>query len=105
MKSKIVRYTWESLPPLTDRQKAELAALAELPDEQIDVSDVPETTDEQWKNAIRGRFYKPLKRQITARIDLDVLAWLKAPGKGYQARLNAILRREMLARRKPARRA
>ena len=105
MKSKIVRYTWESLPPLTDRQKAELAALAELPDEQIDVSDVPETTDEQWKNAIRGRFYKPLKRQITARIDPDVLAWLKAPGKGYQARLNAILRREMLARRKPARRA
>jgi len=54
-------------------------------------------TDEQLKNAVRGRFYKPVKRQITARVDADVLEWLKAQGKGYQSRINAILRREMLA--------
>ena len=46
---------------------------------------------------MRGRFYKPLKRQITARVDADVLEWLKSQGKGYQSRLNAILRREMLS--------
>jgi uncharacterized protein (DUF4415 family) len=34
--------------------------------------------------------------QITARVDADVLDWLKAQGKGYQSRINAILRREML---------
>jgi uncharacterized protein (DUF4415 family) len=38
-----------------------------------------------------------VKQQITARVDADVLAWLKSQGKGYQARMNAILRREMLA--------
>jgi uncharacterized protein (DUF4415 family) len=38
-----------------------------------------------------------VKRQITARVDADVLAWLKGQGKGYQSRINAILRREMLA--------
>ena len=46
-----------------------------------------------------------MKQQITARIDADVLDWLKSGGKGYQSRLNAILRREMLAasaRRKKA---
>jgi uncharacterized protein (DUF4415 family) len=59
-------------------------------------------TDEQWKNAERGRFYRPVKRQITARVDADVLEWLKGQGKGYQSRINAILRREMLAAAKSA---
>jgi len=43
------------------------------------------------------QFYKPRKAQITARVDADVLDWLKAQGRGYQGRMNAILRREMLA--------
>jgi len=46
---------------------------------------------------VHGRFYKPVKRQIMARFDADVLEWLKSEGKGYQSRINAILRREMLA--------
>jgi uncharacterized protein (DUF4415 family) len=49
------------------------------------------------KNAMRGRFYRPVKKQITARVDADVLDGLKSQGKGYQGRINAILRREMLA--------
>lgn len=48
-------------------------------------------------SAKHGRLYRSIKRQITARVDADVLDWLKSYGKGYQARLNAILRREMLA--------
>jgi uncharacterized protein (DUF4415 family) len=43
--------------------------------------------------------YRPIKQQITARVDSDVLAWLKSQGKGYQSRINAILRREMLEQR------
>lgn len=97
--AEIVRYEVDrdSLPPLTEKQKAELAALSELPDEQIDYSDIPRLTDEQLQKAGRGRFYRPLKQQITARVDADVVDWLKSQGKGYQARMNAILRREMLA--------
>jgi uncharacterized protein (DUF4415 family) len=103
MKKRIVRYTLETLPPLTQRQRAHLKALAARPDSEIDTSDIPEMTDEQWKNARRGHFYRPLKRQITARVDADVLDWLKAQGKGYQSRINAILRREMLAALKSVR--
>jgi uncharacterized protein (DUF4415 family) len=96
MKTKMVRFTLDTLPQLTDAQRANLKALASRPDRKIDTSDAPEMTDEQWKNADRGHFYRPLKQQITARVDADVLAWLKGQGKGYQSRINAILRREML---------
>jgi uncharacterized protein (DUF4415 family) len=97
MKKKMVSYTLDNLPPLTQAQHDDLARLAAMPDEQIDTSDIPELTDEQFKNADRGRFYRPIKRQITARVDADVLEWLQSQGKGYQSRINAILRREMLA--------
>lgn len=84
-------------PPLTEKQKAELVALAARPDSEIDYSDIPPLTEGFWKNAVRGRFYKPTKTSTTVRLDSDVLAWLKAQGKGYQSRINAILRREMLS--------
>ena len=98
-RDKVVRYEVDlnNLPPLTEAQKAELAALAAMPDETIDYSDIPPLSDEALKTAVRGHFYRPLKQQITARVDADVVDWLKSYGKGYQSRLNAILRREMLA--------
>ncbi|MGB9407238.1 MAG: BrnA antitoxin family protein [Terracidiphilus sp.] len=102
MKTKMVSYTFETLPPLTEARRAKLRALGARPDSEIDFSDIPQLTDEQWKNAERGRFYRPVKRQITARVDADVLAWLQAQGKGYQSRINAILRREMLAAHRAA---
>jgi uncharacterized protein (DUF4415 family) len=96
---KIVTYKLDlnNLPPLTESQKAELAALAALSDDQIDFSDIPEVTEERMKNAIRRRFYRPVKQQITARLESDVLHWLKSQGKFYQSRMNGILRKEMLA--------
>jgi len=97
MKTRIVSYTPETLPPLTEKQIAHLKALAARPESGIDTSDIPELTAEQWKRGVRGRFYRPVKRQITARVDADVLEWLKSQGEGYQSRINAILRREMLA--------
>ena len=78
----------------------ELAALAKMSDADIDFSDIPATTHEDWAGAVRGRFYRPVKQQLTVRIDADVLAWLKRDGdKGYQKRLNAILRDAMLKTR------
>ena len=97
MKTRMVSYTLETLPELTAAQIANLKRLAARPDSEIDTSDIPELTEEQWKTAVRGRFYRPVKRQITARVDADVLDWLQSQGKGYQSRINAILRREMLA--------
>ncbi len=46
--------------------------------------------------AVQGRFYRPIKKPITIRIDADVLHWLKRDGEGYQSRLNAILRDAMV---------
>lgn len=89
--------TRTSFRPLTKRQRAHLDVLAALPDDMIDTSDIPELTDEQLVRGVRGRFYHPVKQQITARVDSDVLEWLKSQGGGYQSRINAILRREMLA--------
>ena len=100
MRTKAVSYTLDTLPPLTEAQKGHLKALAARPESEIDYSDIPALTEEQWKGARRGVFYRPVKRQITARVDADVLDWLKAQGKGYQSRINAILRREMLANSK-----
>jgi uncharacterized protein (DUF4415 family) len=82
--------------PLTAAQKAELKALAALPDDQIDTTDIPPASDEFWKNAVRNPFYRPLKQQLTVRVDADVLAWLRSAGRGYQTKLNAILRKAMV---------
>jgi uncharacterized protein (DUF4415 family) len=82
---------------LTPRQKKELAALAALPDDQIDTSDIPELPPGAWKNAVRGRFYRPVKQAVSMRLDADVIAWLRKSGKGYQTRANRILRERMLA--------
>lgn len=83
-------------PPLTAEQEAEIRALAQKKDEDIDLSDIPELPEEFWENAERGKFYRPKKQQITINIDADVIAWLKSNGKGYQTRLNAILREKMV---------
>jgi uncharacterized protein (DUF4415 family) len=91
-----IRYEQGKLPALTKEQKAELKALADMPDSEIDYSDIPPLTDVQWANAVRGRFYKPVKMATTVRVDADVLAWLKSQGKGYQTRINDILRTTML---------
>jgi uncharacterized protein (DUF4415 family) len=78
--------------------RRELAALAAKPESEIDFSDIPATNAQDWQGATRGRFYRPVKQQLTVRIDADVLEWLKSQGKGYQSRLNDILRDAMLSK-------
>ena len=96
--SKIVRYKHklDDLPALSASQKAELQALQHTSDAEIDCSDIPELDDNFWKNAIQNPFYKPVKKSTTVRIDADIVQWLKSQGKGYQTRMNKILRDAML---------
>src|SRR5437899_3451808 len=74
-------------------QSREIRALRRMKDEEIDLSDIPVTTD--WSKAAIGKFYRPIKKSLTIRIDADVLAWLKGQGKGYQTRINGLLRQAM----------
>ena len=96
-KSHIVRYRREPGTPLTAKQKRELEALAKMPDREIDTLDIPSLSPSAWKNAVRGRFYKPVKQAVSLRLDADVIAWLKKDGEGYQTRANQMLRERMLA--------
>ena len=93
MSTKMVSYTLETLPPISDERLAEMKVQSTLP---IDTSDIPELTDEQFKAAVRSRFHRPRKTQLTINIDADVLEWLKSQGKGYHTCLNGILRDAML---------
>lgn len=92
----VVRYKQGELPPLTEKRKAELRKLSERPDSEIDYSDIPPLTDKFWLNAVPNPFYKPVKTHASVRIDSDIMAWLKSQGKGYQTRMNAILREAMI---------
>ena len=67
-----------------------------IPDLFHNFSDIPELDENFWQNAIQNPYYKPLKKSTTVRIDADVMQWLKAQGKGYQTRMNKILRDAML---------
>lgn len=83
----------ETSKKLTKRQEAEIAALSALADEEIDTNDIPEILD--WSGAKRGLLYRPVKQQITLRLDADVVAWFKAnvpDGRGYQTQINRVLR-------------
>jgi len=82
------------MPKLSEKQRADLRAVAAHRDEEIDLSDIPEIR-EIPSDAVIGRFYRPKKTSVTIRLDADVVAWLKASGAGYQTRINEYLRRLM----------
>ena len=75
---------------MTNEQRQQLQRLHELPDDEIDTSDTPEIAD--FSGAVRGRFYRPIKQQVTLDLDADLLAWFKAQGGKYQTRINVALR-------------
>jgi len=64
----------ETFDQLSLEQQAEIEALAGLPDDQINTQDIPEVSD--WSEAKRGMFYRPIKQQITLRLDADVICVL-----------------------------
>ncbi|MDR1709463.1 MAG: BrnA antitoxin family protein [Candidatus Accumulibacter sp.] len=93
---KTVSHDADKLPPDPTRE-ARFAALSARPDSEIDLTDIPEADAAFWASAVRmGRGEKPKKRQTTIRLDEDVIEWFKLAGRGYQSRINAILRVVML---------
>jgi uncharacterized protein (DUF4415 family) len=80
----------------TIERRRQLKAIADLPDTRIDTSDIPQLTVEQMRRAVRGEWYRPIKKPITIRLDMDVIEWLKKDGRGYQTKANHLLRTEML---------
>ena len=76
--------------PLTREQRSELARLKNRPDSEIDYSDIPPLTEGQLAGA-----FQPNRQLVAARLDRDVLAWLRSFGYGYTSRINMILRTVM----------
>ena len=93
--SKLVRKTLAD-NPITPARKRKLTQLMARPDAEIDFTDIPPLKESFWRNAVRNPFYRPVKQQLTVRLDADVVAWLRQQGKGYQTRLNRVLRQAML---------
>jgi uncharacterized protein (DUF4415 family) len=65
-----------------------------MSDDDIDTSDIPEVTD--WTGWVRGKFYRPVKKQVTLRLDSDLIDWFKTNqggARGYQTAINAALRK------------
>jgi uncharacterized protein (DUF4415 family) len=84
---------------LTKKQAKEIAALARMPDNKIDLSDATEIRN--WRGAVVGKFYRPIKRPVTIRVDADAVAWFKRQGRGYQTRINKLLREAMEGTKRP----
>jgi uncharacterized protein (DUF4415 family) len=75
---------------LTRAQAEETRALKRMKEREIDLTGIPPLGN--WSRAVVGKFYRPIKKPITIRVDADVLARLKGLGKGYQTRINSMLR-------------
>ena len=99
-KERTKRKTIDSDTPsvVSGEQEAELKTSPEVKDKNINYSDIPpiDETKHWYKAAEHPAVYRPLKKPTTIRLDADVLEWLKSKGKGYQTRINQILRDAML---------
>lgn len=74
--------------------------MSAMPEGEIDTSEMPPITD--WGRAVRGAFYRPIKKPLSLRIDADVIDWFQRQGQGYQTRMNAVLREYVERYRKHA---
>jgi uncharacterized protein (DUF4415 family) len=89
----------KELPALTDDQRKQLEAIDNLPDDQIDFSDIPEMTEHKGPVYV-GLMYRPGKKSVTIRLDSDMVDWFKAQGKGWQTKMNWALRLYFATHRK-----
>ncbi|MGH9512296.1 MAG: BrnA antitoxin family protein [Terriglobales bacterium] len=80
---------------LNKHQRRDIAAIGAKKDKDIDFSDVAVVID--WSGAEVGKFYRPPKKPVTMRLDADILKWLKAYGRGYQTKVNLLLRHAMVS--------
>jgi uncharacterized protein (DUF4415 family) len=84
---------------ISNKSQTDWERLNAMEDENIDLSDIPELTPEMFVKAVvkRGLKGKENKTQLTIRVDQDVLTWFKSQGRGYQTRINSLLRAYMEA--------
>jgi uncharacterized protein (DUF4415 family) len=94
----------DAVPPITDEERKSLLKLSdEHADQPIDFSDVPATTETTWRHGVRGRFFRPVKQQVTLRLDSNTLDWFKRrTPKGYQTDINRVLAEYVAAQQKKA---
>jgi len=85
----------------TKRSETDWKRVDATRDKDIDRSDIPEVSPDLFAKAIVRNGLKPVtgKRQLTLRLDSDVLEWFKLQGQGYQTKINALLRAYMNAHR------
>ena len=88
MKSKSVKISAEASAQYEKRR-------LEYEQDPTNDPEIPMLPIKKWENASIGKYYRPLKTQISFRIDNDVLDWLKSQGEGHLTRINAILRERM----------
>jgi uncharacterized protein (DUF4415 family) len=86
-----------SKKPISSKSETDWEKLDTMTDQEIDLSDCPEITPEQFAKAVvrQGLPVNKNKSQVTLRIDSDVLQWFKSQGKGYQTQINSLLRAYM----------
>ncbi|MDD5790014.1 MAG: BrnA antitoxin family protein [Spirochaetia bacterium] len=73
-------------------EKLTAEKVAEIRAKGINFDDIPELTEEDFSKG-HFKYWKPVKKSITFRIDMDNLSWLKSTGvKGYQTKLNEVIR-------------
>ncbi len=90
-----------STDPTSKRSQTDWQRLEAMTDEDVDLSDCPEITPEQFARGVvrRGLPAAKNKAQVTLRVDSDVLAWFKSQGRGYQTQINMLLKAYMEAHR------
>jgi uncharacterized protein (DUF4415 family) len=79
--------------PVPPGVQSEIDVLAALSEDKINTDDIPEVRN--WDDAKRGVFYRPIKQQITLRLDADIVDWFKnhhQQDEGYQTSINRALR-------------
>jgi uncharacterized protein (DUF4415 family) len=83
--------------PISQKSETDLERLHQMKDEDIDFSDIPEVPPEMFARGIVRRGLKPVirKKQLTLRVDGDVVEWYQKQGPGYQTRINSLLRAYM----------
>jgi uncharacterized protein (DUF4415 family) len=89
-------------PKFDAEMRRQLAAIEAMPDDQIDTTDIPEMTEEEWnsKTVYVGLMYRPGKKSVTIRLDKDMVSWFKKRGKGWQTMMNWVLRLYYASHRK-----
>ena len=83
--------------PFSPEELEQLAKLRAMRDEDIDLSDIPELTEEQLSRGFRPSLHRPIKLPVTIRLDADVVGWFKehAGDKPYQTEITRVLRQHV----------